>query len=162
MTTPVSSEVVSGIVTGDFNADGKQDLTLLTAGQLDGNGNIIPNTSGALVLPGNGNFTFGKSSLLAAGIYPLTGAYGDFNRDGKPDLAIAQFASTQDPITNFGLIVLPGLGNGTFGSASNYLVPQFNGSGNSIVFAGDFNHDGAADIMVGGAGSSAVFMNRAH
>jgi hypothetical protein len=157
----VTQEIVSGIVNGDFNNDGKQDLTLLSAGQLDGNGNPIPGTQGALLLPGNGYFTFGTSTLLAAGVYPLTGAYGDFNGDGNQDLAISQFASYQTPVTNFGLILLPGLGQGTFGIASNYLLPQFSGVGNASTFVGDFNADGIPDLVVGGGGSSALFLNRA-
>jgi hypothetical protein len=157
----ITQEIVSGIVNGDFNNDGKQDLTLLSAGQLDSNGNLIPGTQGALLLPGNGDFTFGNSTLVAQGIYALTGAYGDFNNDGKADLAITQYASFQSPITNFGLIVLPGQGQGNFGAASNYLVPQFSGVGNASTFLGDFNADGIPDLVVGGGGASALFMNRA-
>ncbi|HZQ68264.1 MAG TPA: VCBS repeat-containing protein [Terriglobales bacterium] len=159
--TVVTQEIVSGIVNGDFNNDGKQDLTLLSAGHFDSNGNPIPGTQGALLLPGNGDFTFGNSTLVAKGIYALTGAYGDFNGDGNLDLAISQYASYQNPVTNFGLIILPGQGQGKFGAASNYLLPQFSGVGNASTFLGDFNADGIPDLVVGGGGASALFLNRA-
>jgi hypothetical protein len=155
-----TQEIVSGIVVGDFNADGKQDLTLLSAGKLDSNGNLIPGTQGALLLPGHGDFTFGAHTLVAAGIYGLTGVWADFNHDGNPDLAISQYASFQDPVTNFGLVVLPGIGQGQLGPAANYLVPQFSEVGNSSVFVGDFNLDGAPDVLVGGGPSGGLYLNR--
>jgi hypothetical protein len=68
--------------------------------------------------------------------YPAgTGAYsvaiGDFNADGKSDLAVANFDSKN-------VSILMGNGNGTFQSAVNY------GTGKQpfSVTVGDFNSDG--------------------
>jgi hypothetical protein len=88
-TKPVANSVLTAIVVGDFNADGKQDLTLLT----QGNWNPLTestdaNTAGALLLPGNGDYTFGTPTLVATNTYPISGAYADFNGDGLPDLAL--------------------------------------------------------------------------
>ena len=57
-------------------------------------------------------------------------------------------------------IVLPGQGQGRFGTAANYLLPQFSGVGNSLTLIGDFNMDGAPDVVVGAGPSSALFLKR--
>jgi len=65
-------------------------------------------------------------------------AVGDFNMDGKPDLALANSGSGD-------ISVLLGNGDGTFQLAVNYA------SGNSLPFGlaiGDFNNDGIPDLAV--------------
>jgi len=61
-------------------------------------------------------------------------AAGDFNRDGKLDLAEA----------DINLQIFLGNGDGTFQSPSNYLT----GTGALYVAASDFNHDGKLDLAV--------------
>ena len=69
-----------------------------------------------------------------AGASPVSGAAGDFNGDGKTDLAVAKSG---------GISVLIGNGNGSFQAPVNYIV------GNPIAIAvGDFNGDGKPDIAV--------------
>ena len=67
-------------MTGDFNGDGKVDLAVANAG-----GNSVS------ILLGNddGTFTPGLGSPIAVGSRPTAVAGGDFNSDGKPDLAVA-------------------------------------------------------------------------
>jgi hypothetical protein len=58
------------------------------------------------------------------------------------------------------MIVLPNSGGGSFGPATNLLLPYQSFGPNSEVFIGDFNGDGVPDI-VGGLGlSSPLFLNR--
>ena len=64
-------------------------------------------------------------------------AVGDFNGDGKADLAVANASSNN-------VSVLLGNGNGTFQAAVNYAA----GTGPSSVAVGDFNGDGKADLAV--------------
>jgi hypothetical protein len=68
---------------------------------------------------------------------------GDFNGDGKPDLAV-----TDGPGNSVG--VLLGNGDGTFQSPKNYAVGAFPGS----VAVGDFNGDGKPDLAVANSGTN--------
>jgi hypothetical protein len=178
-TQPVTgSEVVTDIIPGDYNSDGKQDLTLTTAGQSNAStGSINPNTSGVLLLPGNGNYTFGTMTLVnMPNAEPLWGAYADFNEDGTPDLALAV---NTNPYNNFEadqpmVQILPNLGGGTFGAPVVEMnafgdIPitdlddsldnaSFNGP--MFVLAGDFSNSGGSDLMVSSEWSTAEFVNQ--
>ncbi|HEY9503653.1 MAG TPA: FG-GAP-like repeat-containing protein, partial [Pyrinomonadaceae bacterium] len=67
-----------------------------------------------------------------------TVAVAEFNGDGKPDLAVANFGSNN-------VSILLGDGFGGFGPATNFAVqPE-----PAIVATGDFNKDGKTDLAVG-------------
>ncbi|MBC8108843.1 MAG: NPCBM/NEW2 domain-containing protein, partial [Anaerolineae bacterium] len=70
---------------------------------------------------------------------------GDFNGDGKLDLAVANAGDNT-------LSVLFGNGNGTFGPATNYPV----GSEPKGAFAKDLNNDGKLDLITPNQGSATV------
>jgi hypothetical protein len=70
---------------------------------------------------------------------------GDFNRDGNPDLAVANFWS--DSVS-----ILTGAGDGTFNAAVNYPA----GTKPWSVAVGDFNVDGKPDLAVANNGSNNV------
>jgi len=67
-------------------------------------------------------------------------AAGDFNGDGKLDLAIAGNDGNNDTVD-----VYPGNGNGTFGAPIHTVGPQDIGSPVSLLVA-DFNADGKLDL----------------
>jgi hypothetical protein len=68
---------------------------------------------------------------------PETVATGDFNGDGKLDLAVGENGSNS-------VSILLGNGNGTFRAQVDYAV----GLGPSSVVVGDFNGDGKLDLAV--------------
>src|ERR1017187_1123243 len=80
---------------------------------------------------------------------PVTSvALGDFNGDGKPDLAV----TTNDTNT---VSILFGNGDGTFRPAVNYPLGRSPGS----IAIGDFNHDGNPDLaIVDGSGLDVVYI----
>jgi hypothetical protein len=70
---------------------------------------------------------------------------GDFNGDGKSDLATANR-------TNDNVSVLLGTGTGSFGTATNFAV----GSSPYSVTVGDFNGDGKSDLATANLSSNNV------
>src|SRR5213593_1688117 len=117
------------VAVGDFNADGLQDLAVA---------NHDSNTVSVLLGAGNGDFQEAPQSPIAVGTTPVWIAVGDFNGDGKPDLAVANVNS--DTVS-----VLLGNGDGTFQAAQTFAV----GDGPTSVTAGDFNRDGVQDLATG-------------
>jgi hypothetical protein len=101
-------------------------------------------------IPNNGDGTFGAPLTTfpqnALGVIGL----GDFNRDGKLDFVTAQIAP--DSIQ---LSVFLGNGDGTFtpGQVTS-LGTDPDGSAPTLVYVGDFNHDGKLDVIVWVSNSS--------
>jgi hypothetical protein len=74
---------------------------------------------------------------FGVGSQPDSVALGDFNGDGRPDLAVANSGSNT-------VSVLLGNGDGTFQAARNFGV----GNTPDSVAVGDFNRDGRPDLAV--------------
>lgn len=75
---------VGWIATADFNGDGKTDIAVV-------NSAITPPINAVVVFPGNGDGTFQPQGTFNVGGDPGQMVVGDFNRDGKPDIAIVNF-----------------------------------------------------------------------
>ncbi|MBI5631872.1 MAG: VCBS repeat-containing protein [Nitrospirae bacterium] len=89
--------------------------------------------------------SFDPAVNYGAGRHPASVITGEFNGDGKPDLAVANYDGNN-------VSVLLGVGNGTFNPAVNYgtgLTP-------TSVAIGEFNADGRTDLVVANYNSSGV------
>jgi hypothetical protein len=112
-----------GLGIGDFNHDQKLDV-------------IFSDTNtGTQQMRGNGDGTFQSAQPVS----PITGGgvvVGDFNGDGKPDVAVGGIG----PDGSYQ--VLLGKGDGTFQALSG-VVPGLSGT----LFTADLNHDGRTDMI---------------
>lgn len=119
------------VAIADFNGDGKPDLVTADWGSFQSGTTVT-------VALGNGDGTFGlPQSFATGGIAPWSLAVGDFNADGKADLAVANELSGT-------VSVLLGNGDGTFQPAVPYPVQDHP----LYVVSGDFNGDGIPDLAV--------------
>ena len=136
----------SSVAVGDFNGDGVLDLAVANEGTppFYADGSIS-------VLLGVGDGTFAAERRFGVGSGPHSVAVGDFNGDGKPDLAVAN-SGTSPNYPDSSISVLLGLGDGTFAPDRRFGV----GSAPSSVAVGDLNDDGALDLAVGDDVSSDV------
>lgn len=118
------------IVSADFNNDGNADLVYV-----QGSANTVA------VALSNGDGTFRSPVTSYAGSGPGALAIGDFNGDGKLDVAVTNTGSNG---TDQSVAVLLGNGDGTF---RNPMVFSVEGVPNSMV-AADLNGDNRPDIAV--------------
>jgi hypothetical protein len=100
-------------------------------------GNTVVGT--AALGAGSTGLTFINSQTPLAGDDPWSVATGDFNGDGIPDLAVANYSDGT-------VTILLGNGDGTFTQATNSPIAL--GNTTFAVVVGDFNRDGKADLDV--------------
>jgi hypothetical protein len=138
---PTGGLTAVSVAVGSFNGDRKIDLVV--ANQCQSSGNCNGNVG---VLLGNGNGTFQAAQSYASGGYTAVSvAVGDFNGDGKPDLAVANQCQSSGNCSNGSVGVLLGNGDGTFQSAQNY---GSGGNNTAAVAVSDLDEDGRADLVL--------------
>jgi hypothetical protein len=148
------------IAVADLNGDGNPDV-VFTASNDTGIA-ATPQPGTVLVMLGHGDGTFAAIVAYPIGKIATSVAIGDLNGDGKPDLAVTDFAPGAADVA-----VLLGNGDGTFQAAVRYPAAD----GADAVVMGDFNGDGNLDLAVssnsagansssGSAGAVTVLLGR--
>jgi len=126
----------------DVNNDGKIDMVILQS-----------QPAQVLVLLGNGDGTFQTPQTLPLVNTPFAMGLGDFNRDGKIDLAVRECPVST---TDCDIAVYRGKGNGAFTLDTVLPVPGSASFTHSLVVT-DLNRDGKLDIATAVlSGSSAA------
>jgi hypothetical protein len=130
----------SVVAFADFSGDGRLDMVAANPGSQD------PfRAPSLLILLGNGDGTFQPGQSIFVGSTPMWVAVGDFNNDGRADLAVAN--GTPQAIS-----ILLGNGDGTFKPANNFFgvgLPSF-------VAAEELDGDHNLDLMVGNTSNNTV------
>ncbi len=130
----------SSIAVGDFNRDGKPDLVAPVS-----EFGLSPSAYVAFLRGAGAGSFFAAEPWLIDGHWPTSIVVGDLDRDGKPDLAVAQDSSNS-------VGVLLGKGANEFEFVPGYGI----GSNARSIAVGDFNNDNGLDLVTANGDSNSV------
>jgi FG-GAP-like repeat/Bacterial Ig-like domain (group 3) len=111
--SPFEVNSPSAIAIGDFNQDGQLDLAITNASS---------NQISVMLGDGTGRFSSAANSPFATGANPVAAVVGDFNGDGKLDLATANQGSGSTSSANLTILLGDGRGNFSAASASPFVL----------------------------------------
>ncbi|WP_394835373.1 FG-GAP-like repeat-containing protein [Pendulispora rubella] len=117
----------AGTIAADFNLDGMSDIAFVSGKSIG-------------VALGNSDGRFRNVVGYVAGVNLFGIALGDFNKDGKPDVAVSTFDAAGG---NTVLSVLLGKGDGKFDRLVDYAV----GPNVRLLDTADYNNDGNLDLV---------------
>jgi len=135
-------QVPEHLMAADFNADGKLDLLLTHGSNCLRIDESYCKQGPAVLHLGEGNGNFSRDFGVASGQFPSGVSAGDFNADGKLDLAISDF-------TNDGFLIL-------LQSPGNLLTVTLAGLGSGTVTSNPAGIDCAATCSASFANDTAV------
>jgi VCBS repeat protein len=132
-------DCLSRVVAADFNVDGNPDVAFVRAVAATGERHLS-------VILGHGDGTFGQDTPVNEADLGYAMAEGDFNEDGRPDLAV----STAAP---YGVTLLLNSGGGSF----NFQDTKTSTTGAGDLVAADMDGDGHLDLVVASGESISVY-----
>jgi uncharacterized membrane protein len=144
-------DAIGWVAIADVNGDKKPDLLVANYCATECSFPPVEGSVGVLLGKGDGTFRAVKT-YPSGGDGAVSVAVADLNKDGKPDLLVANCGPLAcgpgSPGGNVGVLI--GNGNGTFKPAVSYYAANspFN------VTAADMNNDGNLDIVVSNWGTS--------
>jgi hypothetical protein len=126
-TTPLLNGTtnIAGGAAYDLNGDGRTDV-------------VLCDYQSVLILMAQADGTFISNSIYLPGLGVAAPVFGDFNNDGKIDIAVSAGGGT-------GVAILLGNGDGTFTAGPIYLST---GSQSSSIAVSDMDGDGNLDIII--------------
>ncbi len=137
---------VGSVAVADLDGDGHLDVVAANIGdRIDHDDPCIS------VLLNQGDGTFKEPAVYESARRPDSVAIGDFNGDGKPDLAVAhtgRYPEYGDP----GISILLNDGNGTFADPVEYDA----GDRPNSIALGDLDGDGDLDLAVANSGDDNI------
>ncbi len=138
----------SSVTICDLNGDFKPDLAI--GNETTNNVSVFMN----VMTPGVASSTFSARTDFTMTGVPIGTAIGDFNLDGKPDLA----AIISNAVSVFMNTTPTGNGSPSFSGNTNFSMGTLTGQS---IFIGDFNGDGKPDLVAGSNGLAkiSVFLN---
>ena len=122
----------SGVLTADFNGDGKPDVAVLNKSTAGSPGSVS-------ILLGLGGGLLGPAKTFTVGVGPLAMTSYDFNNDGHADIAAVN--QTDNTVT-----VLIANSDGSMKPGVTYSLPG-TAAANVDVVAADYDGDGKPDVM---------------
>lgn len=138
---PTSGSPVS-IAVGDVNGDAVDEIAVAAVTFKD----AMPYTYDVSLLLGVDDGTFVPAVPSPVTYRPRAITVADFDRDGKPDVAVVGTPDGSTPGSLNGVAVLRGDGDGTFQPPAYFPLDQTNGG--YAIALGDFNHDDKPDIAL--------------
>jgi FG-GAP-like repeat/Putative Ig domain/Abnormal spindle-like microcephaly-assoc'd, ASPM-SPD-2-Hydin len=138
--TPLTISLGTGmnpiaLAVADFNADGMPDIAVLNQSK-NTVGILLNNTTAGI----SGGLSFATMVPYPTGLsFPAGFTVGDFNGDGKPDIAV---------VSSNAIAVLLNQGGGVFPTTPPTPIALPASSSASAIATGDFNGDGFLDLAV--------------
>jgi Bacterial Ig-like domain (group 3)/FG-GAP-like repeat len=135
----VDTSALPLVAAGDLNADGRTDLVVVDPGVFG----ATPTPGGITLYTGNANNTFTASTLTTPPLYWSDIRVADLNQDGKLDLVAGAITSVGGDTE---IVYLAGQGNGTFGMATQTVIPGGRADPAPTLAVADFDGDGHPDV----------------